>query len=634
MNYCQLTFCFKYPNSLIFKKWVVDKYSLQYNNYLIKKGVIEMESILNKLVLCLFCLIPVSLSLLAKDGYKNFRLAIYCPVRDVKKMADLGWLEKNYNLLDKYLDIDKVYLETFRSMDMVDKKTMLKVKKFFDDRGIETSGGITFCRKEGHQFESFCLTNDEHRKKIKEISEYTASMFDEIILDDFWFANTKWESSIKAKGKKSWTRFRLDIMEEASRKLIIEPIKKINSNTNIIIKYPNWYDHFQNCGYDLERESKIFDMIYTGTETRDPVYTHQHLQPYQSYAIMRYFENVAPGRNGGGWVDPFARRYLDRYAEQLSLTMFAKPKEMTLFCFGLLLESIIEEDGSSKPISIIAPVAGYSLEKADAFLDKLGNPIGIKCYKPYNSYGEDFLPNYIGMLGIPVDITPEFPYDEKMVFLTEQASFDKDIIKKIKKQLINGKEVMITSGLYKALQGKGIEDIVELEYTDKKTMVHKFYDWRDVYVSENDIMIPEIRYATNDSWELLTALDGEVGYPILQQASYGKGKLYVLVIPENFGELYEFPKEVLSLIKRILMKNFYVTVKSPSKISLFAYDNNTFIVHSFKDHGASIQIVLDKKFKNLVEIQSNREIQGRIEGNNTVFDSYIWPHSYQVFKAE
>jgi len=593
-----------------------------------------MESILSKLVLLSFCFIITSSNVLAKKGYKNFKLAIYCPVRDVKKMADLDWLEKNYNLLDKYLNIDKVYLETHRSLDMVDKNTMLKVKKFFNDRGVETSGGITYCRKEDHQFVSFCLTDPEHRQKIKEIAEYTAGMFDEIILDDFWFANTKCESSIKAKGNKSWTRFRLDAMEEASRKLIIDPIKKINPKINIIIKYPNWYDHFQNCGYDLEREPKIFDMIYTGTETRDPVYTHQHLQPYQSYAIMRYFENVAPGRNGGGWVDPFARRYLDRYAEQLSLTMFAKPKEITLFCFGVLLESIIEEDGSSKPMSIIAPVAGYSLEKADAFLGKLGKPIGIKCYKPYNSYGEDFLPNYIGMLGIPMEITPEFPYDEKMIFLTRQAGFDKDIIKKIKEQLIAGKEVMITSGLYKVLQDKGIKDIVELEYTDKKALVHKFYDWRDVYISENDITIPQIRYATNDSWELITALDSDVGYPIIQQASYGKGKLYVLVIPENFGELYEFPKEILSAIKTLLMKNLYVIVKSPSKVSLFVYDNNNFIIHSFKEHGASIQIVLDKKFSKLVEIQSNQEIEGRIEDNKIVFDSYITPHSYKVFKAK
>lgn len=587
-----------------------------------------------KIVLGFICLTLISQPLLAKDNYKNFKLAVYCPARDMQRMADLNWLEKNYNLLDKYIDIDKVYLETYRGKTMVEKETMLKAKKFFEDRGVQTSGGITYVWKSARQFESFCYTDPEHRKKIQEIAEYTASQFDEIMLDDFFFTNCKCELCIKAKGDKSWTAFRLDQMEEVSKNLVIKPAKKVNPDVKMIIKYPNWYDHFQYTGYHLEEQPKLFDMIYTGTETRDPVYTHQHLQAYESYAIMRYFENIAPGRNGGGWVDPYSRRYLDRYAEQICLTMFAKARELTLYCFGALLESVLQEDGSSKPLSVVAPVAGYSLEKIDSFFDKLGEPVGIKSYKPFHSSGEDFLPNYIGMLGIPMDITPEFPYDEDIIFLTEQASFDKNIIEKIKGQLIKGKDVAITSGLYRVLQGKGIEDIVELEYTDKKALVHRFYNWRDVYTSENDILIPQIRYATNDSWELITALDNGVGYPILHQASYANGKLYVLTIPDNFGELYEFPKEILTAIKRVLMKNFFVYTESPSKVSLFVYDNNTFIIHSFKEHNTDVKIILDEKFNKLVDMLSNQEIRGYKEKNKIVFDIGIWPHNYRVFKAE
>jgi len=32
-----------------------------------------------------------------------------------------------------------------------------------------------------------------------------------------------------------------------------------------------------------------------------------------------------------------------------------------------------------------------TFEKVDKFLGQLGNPIGIKSYKPYHSLGEDFL---------------------------------------------------------------------------------------------------------------------------------------------------------------------------------------------------------------------------------------------------
>ena len=255
-------------------------------------------------------------------------------------------------------------------------------------------------------------------------------------------------------------------MEEVSRNLVIKPAKAINPKVKMVIKYPNWYEHYQGLGYNLEAEPKLFDGIYTGTETRDPVYTQQHLQPYQSYLIMRYLNNVkrAAGRRERrrGWVDPFNRQYLDRYAEQLWLTLFAKAPEITLFSFGQLIEPVRQDDGTSVPDTMVGRMAGYVFDQADGFLGKLGKPLGVMSYKPYHSMGEDFLHNYIGMLGIPMELTPEFPADAKTIFLTESAKFDPAIVEKIKGQLIAGKNVIITSGLLKALQGKGIEDIVEL----------------------------------------------------------------------------------------------------------------------------------------------------------------------------
>ena len=162
-------------------------------------------------------------------------------------------------------------------------------------------------------------------------AELAARHFDEVIQDDFFFDTTKTDSDIAAKGDKSWTQFRLELMDDAAENLIVKPAKAVNPKVKMVIKFPNWYEHFQGSGYDLEREPKIFDGIYTGTETRDPVMTDQHLQQYESYQIIRYFENIAPGRNGGGWVDTFSIRYFDRYAEQVSDTVFAKAREFTMF---------------------------------------------------------------------------------------------------------------------------------------------------------------------------------------------------------------------------------------------------------------------------------------------------------------
>jgi hypothetical protein len=103
------------------------------------------------------------------------------------------------------------------------------------------------------------------------VVEYTATLFDEVILDDFFFTNCKCETCIRAKGERSWTQFRLALMEEAARELVIEPARAVKPNVNLVIKYPNWYEHFQGLGFHLEAEPGLFDGLYTGTETRDPI---------------------------------------------------------------------------------------------------------------------------------------------------------------------------------------------------------------------------------------------------------------------------------------------------------------------------------------------------------------------------
>jgi hypothetical protein len=568
---------------------------------------------------------------------KNFKVAIYVCVSDLHKAyADPAWVENSYQLLSRYIHIDKVYFETYRNEKWVDRDIILFSKRFFENQGVKVSGGITYVVSESDFFQTFCYTRPEQRQKVQQAAELAASMFDEVLLDDFFFTNCKCEACIAAKGDRSWTQYRLELMRDAAQNLLVGPAKKINPKLKFNIKYPNWYDHFQNCGFDLELEPRIFDGIYTGTESRDPEYMHQHLQRYESYAIFRYFENIAPGRNGGGWVDPYRRRTLDGYAEQLSLTLFAKAPEVTLFRYSDLFEILQQSDGTEKYVSAFAPVAGYAFNRADCFLGSLGRPIGVKSYKPFHSDGEDFLPNYLGMLGIPMDIVPHFPAEANICILTEQASFDADIIEKIKRQLVHGKQVMITSGLLHALQGKGIEEIVELDYTSKKALVRRFHDWKAVYPAERDLLIPQIRYATNDAWELITALDSASGsgYPILQRVDYGPGRLYVLTIPENVGDLYAYPQATITSIKKILLKDFIVFVDSPDHVSLFVYDNNTFIVASFQEYELTAKIVVDQHFTSLVELPTGETLTGQIEGEKRVFYAQILPHQYLVFQAE
>jgi len=594
-----------------------------------------------KAVVCPALLFVLAASALNAGGnnYKNFDVALYARVYEVQKMKDPAWLESHWEAVSKHMKVDKIYLETHRDMVVIDQETLDKAKAFFLSKGVKVSGGITVTVNERNMFETYCYSEPDQRKKLKEVVEFTARNFDEFILDDFFFTNCKSDSAIREKGNRSWTEYRLALMDEAARNLVVGPAKAVNPKVRVIIKDPNWYDHFQNLGFNLETEPKYFDKIYTGTETRDPVNGNQHLQEYHGYSIVRYFENIKPGGNGGGWVDHYGMEPRDRFAEQIWLTMFAKAPEITFFNIGAIYSPTKQADGTLVPDSKAAEIGGEVFAQLDKFLGELGKPVGVKTYKPFHSYGEDFLPSYLGMIGIPMDIVPEFPVEAKTVLLTEQARFDPAIVEKIKRQLVDGKNVVITSGLLKALQGKGIEDIVELENTGQTVSVREFQQgWRGgSSKADSDILIPRIRYATNDSWEVVSAFTSAsktTGTPILLSAKYSKGALYVLTIPNAIGDLYSYPPAVLKAIRDVVAKDMFVRLDAPSRVSLFVYDNDKFIVESFQENPVQARLVTDKRITKLRDLLTGEILNGTSQGPNTVFETALKHGSYRVFAAE
>ncbi|WP_319226280.1 hypothetical protein [Draconibacterium orientale] len=617
-------------------------------------------------------LVMAGITLLSQAGnYKNYKVSVYVRAYEVEKMKDLNWLDSTWTIISNQIKVDKIYLETHRDLLIVPDETLEQAKQYFLDKGLEVGGGITYTINESNNFETFCYSNPEHREIVQNIAEHTARHFDDFILDDFFFTSCKSDIEIEAKGDLSWTEYRTKLMTKAGKELVLEPAKKINPNVKVIIKYPNWYDHFQGLGFDLQNGPHLFDGVWTGTETRDPSYA-QHLQNYLSYNIIRYFDNLRPGYNFGGWVDAGGSNMgMDRYAEQLWLTMFAKAPEIMLFAYNQLTDvqlrpeihrkqwqgtgTSFDYDEMMKPIhlpdgktvtpSTIARVAAVALEQADEVVGQLGKPIGIKSYKPYHSLGDDFLQNYLGMIGLPMDMYSEFPEDQKVILLTEQAKYDGDIVSKMKKQLQKGGDVVITSSLLKAIEND-IADIAELRAGEKNALANDFGFWGN---TEKDILIPQVLYQTNDAWEIVSAgrplTNGVSGYPMLLRTQYSKGNLYVITIPDDFGNLYDLPDGVLNVFRQVMSKDLGMYIEGPAKVSLFVYDNNTFIIESFLDEPVTIQLVSTEDISSITDIPEGVKIEKlpeetpsffsrrmRDAEKTSKFSITLMPHSYRVFK--
>ena len=135
------------------------------------------------------------------------------------------------------------------------------------------------------------------------------------------------------------------------------------------------------------------------------------------------------------------------------------------------------------------------------------------------------------------------------------------------------------------------------------------------------------------------------GAPLLIMDRYSKGILFVLTIPENPSDLYALPQPVLTPIKQYLLRDFPVQMDAPSKVSLFAYDNQCFVVESYLDAPAQVTVSVpgSTSLRNLAtgelvegKAQEYAESMQRIPPPpaRTEFHFELLPHSFVAFGEE
>jgi len=89
------------------------------------------------LSLFLFCLSLTTAH--AQSDRETFETAIYVMKNSVNALADTERAEREFARISDQLDFDKVYLEVYRSGDLVDEASLIKAIEFFETRGIKTA---------------------------------------------------------------------------------------------------------------------------------------------------------------------------------------------------------------------------------------------------------------------------------------------------------------------------------------------------------------------------------------------------------------------------------------------------------------------------------------------------------------
>ena len=233
------------------------------------------------------------------------------------------------------------------------------------------------------------------------------------------------------------------------------------------------------------------------------------------------------------------------------------------------------------------PPLGYHLDKLDEILDHCGNPVGIMCYLPDNAQGEDNVQDFLGMCGLPVMLTPYWPEHAETILLTRSSACDPDVVDKLEKYVAEGGKALVTSGFLKATMDRRIQRMTSIRFTGRRVHGRNYRVENPGYrpslefpKGTDEIGIPVCEFRNNSTWALVKVADTEESFGLLLRDTYGKGQMWTLTIPDSFPDLYKLPGKALTRLRREFPAG-RVYLECKAGVSLFPYDNGTFIVYPY-----------------------------------------------------
>ncbi len=347
------------------------------------------------------------------------------------------------------MGITKVYIETFRDGYQDEEATLKAARDFFRQAGLKVSGCVATTGigkpSTGWQI-AVCYTHRQNQERLESIFRFTAALFDEIMIDDFFFTDCECSECAAAKGTMSWQQYREKLMLKMSRERVLGPAHAVNPKVKVILKFPQWYDAFQQRGYVPDQEAAIFDRIWVGTELRDPASDQWgNKQQYEGYFIYRWLTDIGGPKTGGGWFDPYGTTP-SLYLDQPLTTILAGAPEVFLFHYGML---------TSPEYHAHADALAARRLQYEKLATLVSGWTGVPTYKPVSSDAGDeaYVLDEIGMLGIPEVPTAHFPDGARAVILTTQALGDVELVPKLAHLLAAGSTAFISQPLAHRLNG-------------------------------------------------------------------------------------------------------------------------------------------------------------------------------------
>jgi hypothetical protein len=438
-----------------------------------------------------------------------------------------------------------------------------------------------------------------------------AQVFDDIILDDWLFTTAVDPKSVEERGSRSWADYRTKLIIEQSKKVIIGAAREVNPKVRITIKYPNWYESHRDNGYDVYHETRLYDQMAVGIETRQRMVHDQHIPIYSGYVFQKWWPGVEPQKWVGSWLDNYEMKGdSNDYVAQVWQAVLARTPEIILWCAGQLWPA--------NPSSDVYAHLVRTLPEFDRIAGLLqGDARGVPIHLPYGTTGEYNIFGYLGMAGIPLAPAPAIPAAGKSAIFTlhsvSEGSLpcDTALAARLIDRLKNGQDVFMTCELWKRLRTSEIGNALMLvpgaEGSMSSNQIRIRTGWfsKTVITAEHPIAIPTVRSTTWPEARDVALVRDDFDYGLLFHVQYLRGDLYVLNLPDNSYDLLRLPAPALELVRRAFVGELGVELIGQGSVAMYLFGDRQYVLYNMGDIAAPVALRIPSEartqgWKNLV----------------------------------
>jgi len=530
------------------------------------------------------------LSSAALSADEPLKISVYATAGDVNRYLNTPKARQEVVTLLKRFHVSKIYVEGNRGDVYVAVDLLRAVRGDLVSKGIEASGGIgplpgkTFGVHVSGRQPWLDYRAEKTQQDVARVFSDDAAVFDEMIVDDFYCFD---EGTVAS---------RLELLVRLIEPMMLKPARAVRPCFRLIIKIPQWYDRFQEYGYEPVGMTAASDRIWVGTETRNPETRNSgYVQPTEGYVNLRWLASVAGSKTGGAWFDTgdcTAQNFLD----QAYQSVLAGARELTLFNLASLKRG---HPGY--------PLLEAALPKLFELAEKVrGRPAsGIAYYKPPGSDGEEnlYLMEYLPMVGLPVVPVAKFPSGWPVIFLGSQAAADHDLLASMNRELARGATRVLTPALLRRIDGQaanmagvtvspqarpgvagGMEVDLSLAVTRAETRVS---------IPADGKQIPLLTMCKNGRGRILVA-----NVRAFSAADWPSERSEKLFPPLKLGLPY-IAQPLTDSLRRELLEPLKTSLTAPSRVAFYMLGDAK-VLYNFRDE--PVEVKLDG---NVIQLPAN-----------------------------